>query len=156
MRPFQRCDAAELVEQAMATARQQPRTRYRLGVSRAGSQELIGSVQLIVQRPSGSEAVRIGYRSAEVGIALRADEVSIGHSVEIGYLLGVLGFDRLHLHRMWASFMSHNETAQRAAEESGMVREGVLRHHGYADGTWHDIVQYSILEEDWAALLGRR
>lgn len=156
MPPFERADAATLVEQARAGAARTPRTHYRLGVSEIATGELIGSAKLIVEDQSGEGGmVRVGYRSAEVGLALRADRVSFGHSVEIGFLLGVLGFDRLGLHRVWSGFMPSNIAAQRAIEKAGMVREGVLRHYGHVDGVWHDIVQYSILEDDWKALCGR-
>lgn len=156
MPPFRHADAAALVEQARAGARRTPRTHYRLGVSEIATGELIGSAKLIVEDQSGEGGmVRVGYRSAEVGLALRADRVSVGHSAEIGFLLGVLGFDRLGLHRIWSGFMPSNVAAQRAIEKAGMVREGRLRHYGHVDGVWHDIVQYSILEDDWKALRGR-
>ncbi|GGV24865.1 acetyltransferase [Streptomyces longisporoflavus] len=156
MPPFRRPDAEALVEQARTGARRTPRTHYRLGVSEIATGELIGSAKLIVEDQSGEGGmVRVGYRSAEVGLALRADRVSVGHSVEIGFLLGVLGFDRLGLHRVWSGFMPSNIAAQRAIEKAGMVREGRLRHYGHVDGVWHDIVQYSILEDDWKALRAR-
>lgn len=156
MPPFRRSDAAALVEQAREGARRTPRSHYRLGVSEIATGELIGSAKLIVEDQSGEGGmVRVGYRSAEVGLALRADRVSVGHSVEIGFLLGILGFDRLGLHRVWSGFMPSNVAAQRAIEKAGMVREGRLRHYGHVDGVWHDIVQYSILEDDWKALRGR-
>ncbi|MFJ9523503.1 GNAT family N-acetyltransferase [Kitasatospora sp. NPDC101801] len=156
MPPFGRAEATALVEQARVGAGQIPRTHYRLGVSEIATGELIGSAKLIVEDQSGEGGmVRVGYRSAEVGLALRADRVSSGHSIEIGFLLGVLGFDRLGLHRIWAGFMPSNIAAQRAIEKAGMVREGQLRHYGHVDGVWHDIVQYSILEDDWTTLRGR-
>ncbi|WP_371525382.1 GNAT family N-acetyltransferase [Streptomyces sp. NBC_01283] len=156
MPPFRRSDAAALVEQARAGARRTPRSHYRLGVSDIATGELIGSAKLILEDQSGEGGmVRVGYRSAEVGLALRADRVSVGHSVEIGFLLGILGFDRLGLHRVWSGFMPSNVAAQRAIEKAGMVREGCLRHYGHVDGVWHDIVQYSMLEDDWKALRGR-
>ncbi|WEV27342.1 GNAT family protein [Streptomyces sp. 71268] len=153
--PFRRRDAVALVEQALASARRRPRTHYRLAVSRADSGELIGTAKLVLDRPARDALVRTGYRSAEVGMALRADQASVGHSMEVGYLLGVLGFDRLGLHRLWAGVLPSDTTAQRAAEKAGMTREGVLRHCVYANGGWHDTVQYAILEHDWHARLRR-
>ncbi|MEU3963396.1 GNAT family protein [Streptomyces buecherae] len=150
---FRRRDAVALVEQALASARQRPRTHYRLAVSRAHSGELVGTAKLVLDRPERDALVRTGYRGAEVGMALRADQASVGHNMEVGYLLGVLGFDRLGLHRLWAGVLPSNTTAQRAAERAGMTREGVLRHYAHANGDWYDIVQYAILEHDWRARL---
>lgn len=156
MPPFRYAEAAALVEQARAGAGRIPRTHYRLGVSEIATDQLIGSVKLIVaEQPDEAAMVRVGYRSAEVGVALRSDQVNVGRSTEIGFLLGVLSFDWLKLHRVWAGFLPSNVAAQQAIEKAGMVREGLLRHYGYVDGVWHDIVQYSILEDDWKALRGR-
>ncbi|MFT2017968.1 GNAT family N-acetyltransferase [Streptomyces sp. 796.1] len=154
-RPLQRFDAVALIEHAVATSRQRPRTHYRLGISRVDTGELIGTAKLVLDRSTPDPLVRTGHRSAEVGVAFRADQASIGHGMDVGYLLGLLGFGRLGLHRMWAGFLPTNTTGQRIAATVGMTREGLLRHHGYANGTWHDIVQYAILEHDWHARIGR-
>lgn len=155
-RPLQRFDAVALVEHAVATSRHRPRTHYRLGVSRVDTDELIGTAKLVLDRSTPDPLVRTGHRSAEVGVAFRADQASVGHGMDVGYLLGLLGFGRLGLHRMWAGFLPTNTAGQRIAATVGMTREGLLRHHGYANGTWHDIVQYAILEHDWHARLGRQ
>ncbi|MFI2031361.1 GNAT family N-acetyltransferase [Streptomyces buecherae] len=152
---FRRRDAVALVEQALASARQRPRTHYRLAVSRAHSGELIGTAKLVLDRPERDALVHTGHRGAEVGMALRADQASVGHGMEVGYLLGVLGFDRLGLHRLWAGVLPSDAAAQRAAERAGMTREGVLRHYAYANGAWYDLVRYAILEHDWHARLRR-
>ncbi|WP_367125085.1 GNAT family N-acetyltransferase [Streptomyces phytohabitans] len=149
MRPFTRRDAAALVEQAVTAARQRPRTLYRLAVSSIRTGELLGSVKLIVEESPEGEIVTTGYRSAEVGCALRSDLTNKGLSLEVGHLLAVLGFERLGLHRIWTGFLPSNVAAQRAADKSGMTREGVLRDYCHADGVWHDLVLYSILETDW-------
>lgn len=147
--PFERPHAVALVSQAMATARQWPRTHYRLAVSSIRTGELVGSVKLIAEERPGAEVVRTGFRSAEVDCALRADLRGQGLSIEVGRLVTALAFERLGLHRIWTGFLPANLAAQRAADKAGMTCEGILRDYCYADGGWHDLVLYSLLEDDW-------
>lgn len=154
MRPFVRRQADELLAHAGATARHTPRTQYRLAVTVIGTDEVIGSVKLIMDQSPEGEIVTTGHRSAEVGVAMRADRMSVGHSVEVGYLMGVLGFRKLGLHRIWTGFLPSNAAAQGAALKSGMTCEGTLRDYCYSDTGWHDLVLFSILDDEWEACVG--
>lgn len=150
MKSFQRSEAAELVEQAAESARQRPRTQYRLAVSQISTGELLATVKLFLAPPSeGAIVLRVGHRSAEFGCAFRSDMTHKGLSVEVGRLVGAFAFGRLGLHRVWAGFMPSNVAAQRAAEKSGLTYEGTLRDYCWIDGTWHDLAICSILETDW-------
>ena len=59
------------------------------------------------------------------------------------HLVFELGFHRLQL-----EIYAFNERAQRHAERSGFVREGVKRKAYLKDGEWVDSVLYAILRED--------
>jgi RimJ/RimL family protein N-acetyltransferase len=41
-----------------------------------------------------------------------------------------------------------NQAEQRALEQAGFTREGVLRHAQFRDGGFHDMVLYSRLRDD--------
>ncbi len=60
-----------------------------------------------------------------------------------GHLLLELGFHRLQL-----EIYGFNERAQRHAERSGFVREGVRRKAYWRHGEWVDGVLYGLLRED--------
>ncbi|MEU1801545.1 GNAT family protein [Streptomyces sp. NPDC019937] len=149
MTPFQQSEAAQLVEQAAESARQRPRTQFRLAVSQISTDELIATVKLFVAPPSEGAIVQVGHRSAEFGCAFRPDKTHKGLSVEVGLLMGAFAFGQLGLHRIWAGFMPSNVAARRAAEKSGLTHEGVLRDYCWADGKWHDLTIYSVLATEW-------
>ncbi|MFI0777120.1 GNAT family N-acetyltransferase [Streptomyces sp. NPDC021212] len=149
MKSFRQSEAAELVEQAAESARQRPRTQYRLAVSQISTGELIATVKLFVTPPSEGALVQLGHRSAEFGCAFRPDMTHKGLSVEVGRLVSAFAFGQLGLHRVWAGFMPSNVAAQRAAEKSGLTHEGTLRDYCWVDGNWHDLAICSILATEW-------
>ena len=51
-------------------------------------------------------------------------------------------------HRVEASTDVENVAEQRALERAGFVREGILRGAQFRDGTWHDLVLFSLLRSD--------
>lgn len=61
------------------------------------------------------------------------------------------GFARLRLERLWLHVYDFNERAIRSYEKAGFVGEGAARHGAYRDGRFVDVVQMSILRDEWAA-----
>jgi RimJ/RimL family protein N-acetyltransferase len=59
------------------------------------------------------------------------------------HLVHELGFHRLQL-----EVYGFNERAQRHAERSGFVREGVKRKAYLRDGEWVDGILYGLIEDD--------
>ena len=57
------------------------------------------------------------------------------------------------LHRLWCLLLLTNTAAIRALDETGaFTKEAQLRHVAHVDGAWLDLLQYSILEDDWKTL----
>lgn len=155
--PLTAAGARAVIDHACTQARQVPRTFYRLGVVIRDTDELIGTAKLSLTPPSTDQFVACNHRAAEFGIALSPDHTNTGLGAEVGSLLAVLAFDRLALHRMWCLLMPTNTAAIRALDKSGVfIKEARLRHFAHVDGTWHDMLQYSILEDDWKALRQNR
>jgi RimJ/RimL family protein N-acetyltransferase len=56
-------------------------------------------------------------------------------------------FARLGLHRIGGH--TFNPAMRRVYEKCGYRHEGTARQMFWADGRWHDVASYGILEEDW-------
>jgi RimJ/RimL family protein N-acetyltransferase len=97
------------------------------------------------------------------GIGLRVDDAL--HHAELGYWLGVpywgqgfatesaqavlnYGFDTLGLHRIYASYVTHNVASGRVLRKIGMRREGLMREHTCKWGKFYDIECYGVLNSD--------
>lgn len=61
-------------------------------------------------------------------------------------------FATLHMHRVWAVVARGNERSERLVKKSGFVQEGVLREPIIIQGVFTDLLSYSLLEEEYAAL----
>jgi RimJ/RimL family protein N-acetyltransferase len=57
-------------------------------------------------------------------------------------------FSTTPANRLEATTEIDNVAEQRALEEAGFVREGVLRGRGFARGQWRDGVMYARLRDD--------
>ncbi|MFL0505916.1 GNAT family N-acetyltransferase [Ureibacillus sp. 179-F W5.1 NHS] len=59
-------------------------------------------------------------------------------------------FEELQVIRVQFSVSGQNERSQKAIKRIGATKEGIFRKHRMkGDGTMHDNVFYSILDEEW-------
>jgi len=69
------------------------------------------------------------------------------------FLLITFGFEILHLNRIELKTSLLNLRSQKAMEDIGAIKEGVLRKHWINDdGTVRDTVYYSFIIDDWEAV----
>jgi [ribosomal protein S5]-alanine N-acetyltransferase len=121
---------------AMSEAQKRPRTEYTLAVVERENDAVIGSAEVYV------DSVR--HHRGELGYILRREVWGQGLATEIATLLLRLGFDKLGLHRLWATCDPANKASIRVLEKISMQYEGLLRDHYLAhDGTWRDAVVYA-------------
>jgi RimJ/RimL family protein N-acetyltransferase len=63
-------------------------------------------------------------------------------------------FADLGLHRVYASYYTHNHGSRRVMEKCGMTYEGTLRQHYERFGNFYDVGCYGILRGEWEARTG--
>ena len=63
-----------------------------------------------------------------------------------------VGFDEIGLHRIDLGVFTFNTSAIRCYHNAGFVEEGILREGVRADDGYWDMLQMSILEQEWEAL----
>lgn len=74
-----------------------------------------------------------------------------GYGTETGRLLLDFAFQYMGFHRVAIGVVGFHEEALRFWERLGFRREGVQRDGYMLDGTFHDFVMMSILEDEWRA-----
>jgi RimJ/RimL family protein N-acetyltransferase len=58
-------------------------------------------------------------------------------------------FDAWNLHRVWLRSEAGNERAHSVYRKCGFMQEAVLREAVFFDGRYHDVLVFSILEDEW-------
>lgn len=129
----------DIVNAAIESATENPRTVYMLAVADAASGELIGAARLALGE----------HQSAQIGFALRPDQWGAGKGIETVRLLHELGFTTLSLHRIWGARSPLNTASARTMVQAGMIEEGTIRGHLFTRGAWRDSVVHSILSHEY-------
>jgi RimJ/RimL family protein N-acetyltransferase len=128
-----------IIQSAIESAAEDPRTVYMLAVAEAESGELIGAARLAFGE----------YQSAQIGFALRPDQWGKGRGSETVRLLERLGFEELGLHRIWGARSPVNDASARTMHSAGMIEEGTIRGHLFTRGAWRDSIVHSILSDEY-------
>ncbi len=100
---------------------------------------LIGCVALAVSHPDqhGELAYWLGVAHWNQGFITEAARACID-----------FGFGDLKLHKITARHFAYNPASGRVMEKLGMQREGCLRKHTQKAGTFHDVIEYGLLQTD--------
>jgi ribosomal-protein-alanine N-acetyltransferase len=89
-------------------------------------------------------------RSAEIAFLLGESKMwGKGIMFESGELLIKHAFEQLNLNRIYCGTSYQNLGMQKLALKLGMKQEGVRRKAFFKNGTFHDIIDYSILKYEY-------
>ncbi len=127
-------------------AERHPRTIYHLAIILRATDRLFGGCRIQIRNPAGGDG--------DIGYVLARDAWGQGFATEAARALIAFGFDRLALHRIWATCDVDNVASARVLEKLGMRREGHLRQSVRRRGEWRDCYLYAILEPEWRPELG--
>jgi RimJ/RimL family protein N-acetyltransferase len=104
------------------------------------TQELIGVINL---RPL------MRHRSGHLGYWMGAPYRNQGYTTEAVRLVVGFAFATLNLHRVHTACMAVNGASARVLEKAGLRQEGVSRQAFFKDGTFHDLLQFGVVGQDW-------
>ncbi len=88
-------------------------------------------------------------RSAEIGYWLSRDFEGRGVMIRSCRSLVTCAFRRLGMHRIVIRCGTENRRSRAIPEKLGFVREGLSRQAEYLNGTFIDLVVYSLLSSEW-------
>ncbi len=112
---------------------------------------------LVVALPDGTFAGIVAWKwiatsrprgCLQIGILLFPEHRRQGLGTAAQRLLADYLFSTTPANRLEATTDIDNVAEQRALEDAGFVREGVLRGRGFARGQWRDGVMYARLRDD--------
>lgn len=96
------------------------------------------------------QAINWINRSAEFAILLGDKNFwgkGIGHAAS--QLIVKYGFERLNLHRIYCGTIAGNTGMEKLAQKLRMIEEGRRREAVYKNGTYHDVIEYGVLREEY-------
>ena len=133
-------ETAGFIRRALAGQIEQPRRNYTLAIVLRKEDKLIGGCSINVSNPDNRE----GW----VGYCLNRRFWGKGYATEAAKALVDFGFDKLSLHRIFATCDPANTASAHVMEKVGMKREGRIREHMWTKGRWRDSLLYAILEQE--------
>ncbi len=137
-------ETEEFVKRSISSQKEKPRRNFTLAIALKDTNKLIGSCGIHVSNPENHE----GW----LGYCLNQNFWKKGYATETAQALIKFGFEKLGLHRLFATCDPQNSASAHVLEKAGMKREGHLREHKWSKGKWRDSYLYAILEQNWKSM----
>ena len=134
---------AATIERIIAAAGAQPRADYSLAVCVAESGELIGMGRIARGAPNGagpSAGLDAASRSAQFGLAIRADRWHLGYGREALDLLIDLAFDTVGADEVWGARGPANQASKALMEGRGFTESFTIPSHITKNGAPRDSI----------------
>ena len=120
---------------------QNPRCDYEFAVILKQNDSLIGGC--------GIHVTNIKNKEGSIGYCYDKKFWRNGYASEAADAIINFGFQKLNLHRIFATCCPDNIGSAKVMEKIGMKKEGCLREHKLQRGKWRDSFIYSILEYEY-------
>lgn len=134
-------ETEEFVKECIEYQNQKDRVDFELAVIAKSDGNLIGVCGLHISDKENRE----GW----IGYCMNKLYWNKGFGTEIGKILLDIGFNKLKLHRIYATCHPENLGSERVLQKIGMQKEGHLRQHIRYKGHWRDSLLYAILEDEY-------
>ena len=121
---------------------EKPDPAYTFGMVRKQDDQLMGAIGI---RPVAQ------FDRAEIGYWIGVPYWGQGYTSEAARRVVAFGFEALKLHRIYATYLSHNTASRRVMEKAGMTYEGTLRQHVKRFDRYYDLGYCGILRAEWEA-----
>ncbi len=136
--PYTEKDAIDWISSQVVDFQEERNTNF--AVTLKSDNELIGAIGLKFNKD---------FDNAELGYWIGVDYWNMGYATEAAKRTVKFGFEVLDFNRIFAHYMGNNPASGQVMEKAGMKYEGILRKHVCKNGTFHDLIVYGILKEDY-------
>lgn len=127
------------VKQVLWDTKKENRSRYVFSVFEQENRTMIGAGEINFR----------DFRVGEIGYIIHPDYWGKGIATEVAKLLLQFGFEKLNLHRIYATCDPRNVGSSKVLQKIGMIQEGRMREDLLLKTGWRDSLLYSILEQEW-------
>jgi [ribosomal protein S5]-alanine N-acetyltransferase len=103
----------------------------------------------IIGTANYTNIARGAFQACHLGYQVAADHEGRGFMAEALRATNRFMFETLHLHRIMANFLPHNERSRRLAARLGFVEEGLAPRYLFIDGAWRDHVLTALVNPDF-------
>ena len=134
-------DSKAYLEEVLAEAGKEIRTRYVFAVLEKLNDEMIGAGELF--------NIDFANKTGEVGYIINPNFWGKGIATEVAKALLEFGFKKLELNRIYATCDVRNTASEIVLKKVGMKREGLLRENILLKDRWRDSLLYSVLSREW-------
>lgn len=141
--PNSEADTQMFLNQVIKYQLDNPRYNYEIAVVGKEDNKLIGACGIHLSDPNN--------RGGWIGYCYNQEYWGSGYATESAKAIIKFGFERLNLHRIFATCDPDNIGSVRVLGKIGMIKEGCLRENKYQKGQWRDSFVYSILEQEYRA-----
>lgn len=87
------------------------------------------------------------YHRAEIGYWVAKPFWNKGYASEALAVVLKHGFQKLNLHKIYATHLDANRASGKVMLKNGMTKEGILKDHIYKNGKYYDLVQYGLISD---------
>lgn len=112
-----------------------------LAICLKDSNILIGAIGLVIYRSDSK---------ASLGYWIGKQYWNNGYCTEAARSLMAYGFEKMNLHKIYATHLSHNPASGKVMQKLGMKQEGIFRDHVNKWDKFYDLVYYGILRSEVA------
>ena len=111
-----------------------------LAITHKKRKYLIGAISLSIQQK---------FNRAEMGYWIGKKYWNNGYCTEAAFKMTAFGFEKLELHKIYATHIKENPSSGKVMQKIGMKKEGLLREHVIKWGEYKDLIQYGILKREF-------
>jgi RimJ/RimL family protein N-acetyltransferase len=132
------------VARAIGFQREEPRHQFEVAVVLKDTGKVIGGIGLRIKSERRKEA--------DLGYCYSREAWGKGYGSEAAQSMLRFGFEKLHMHRIWATCDAENRGSAGVMKKCGMRHEAHFKQDELIKGQWRDSLLYAILEDEWLGL----
>lgn len=115
-------------------------SEYPLAIVSKEEKDIIGTITIRIDKENNK---------GELGYWIGRDYWGKGYATEAVKKMMDYGFNKCHLHKMWATALSRNKASTIVLEKSGLQMEAIFRENKRIGNVYEDVCIYGLLKREY-------